>query len=277
MPKAIQLAENASLVYVSSGVHFKGTTPILEHLARGERELKKTDTIISKVEAGGSLVLEVETHIEFICGAGSFLPGLSANFIADEKVSMVIIHMVEFEGDKIHRIKYFWDQATLLKQLNVIGSRGNAWPIYAGIDQIALCKRTRPNSEPRSKEMLVREGAIRSKHESINLFDNEDLIEKIPVSSPAIEPPSPSARPPYRTFQEILNLTDAKGPSDRPVIQPSASLEARKRASGFLNLFSDEPDQVQPYRRVIGSGGGHSAAMKRASWTPWSEATKENM
>jgi len=45
---------------------------------------------------------------------------------------------VEFVGDKIRAIRVYWDQATVLKQLEIVGSRGRGWPITDGPKQIDL-------------------------------------------------------------------------------------------------------------------------------------------
>jgi hypothetical protein len=55
---------------------------------------------------------------------------------------------VVFTGGKIHSIRVFWDQATVLKQLEIVGSRGRAWPITDGSEQIKLINETRMLPSP---------------------------------------------------------------------------------------------------------------------------------
>ena len=50
---------------------------------------------------------------------------------------------VVFTGGKIRSIRVFWDQATVLKQLEIVGARGRGWPITDGKNQIELVNKTR--------------------------------------------------------------------------------------------------------------------------------------
>ena len=47
-----------------------------------------------------------------------------------------------FTGDKIRSIRVYWDQATVLKQLQIVGARGRGWPITDGNSQIELVTKT---------------------------------------------------------------------------------------------------------------------------------------
>lgn len=48
-----------------------------------------------------------------------------------------------FKGGKIRSIRVYWDQATVLKQLEIVGARGRGWPITDGNNQIQLVNKTR--------------------------------------------------------------------------------------------------------------------------------------
>lgn len=51
------------------------------------------------------------------------------------------IHIVRFnDQNQIQQIRLYWDQASLLKQVQVIGLRGRAWPIRDGKDQTRVIK-----------------------------------------------------------------------------------------------------------------------------------------
>jgi hypothetical protein len=50
--------------------------------------------------------------------------------------------MIVFNGGKIRAIRVFWDQATVLKQLEIVGARGRGWPITDGTAQIELINKT---------------------------------------------------------------------------------------------------------------------------------------
>ena len=48
-----------------------------------------------------------------------------------------------FTGGRIRSIRVYWDQATVLKQLEIVGARGRGWPITDGITQVQLVNKTR--------------------------------------------------------------------------------------------------------------------------------------
>ncbi|KAK9478422.1 hypothetical protein V1514DRAFT_331258 [Lipomyces japonicus] len=137
-PDRSQFSDSSSpsrLTYVTSNHIFFGVDAILENAILNNRQIKKSDKVISTHVAADSLVLETITTIEFVDGTGSYVPGLDKNFIVDHTVVLPIIHVVVFDdNDKIKSIRIFWDQATVLKQLNIIGSRGNIWPIVDGCE-----------------------------------------------------------------------------------------------------------------------------------------------
>ena len=47
-----------------------------------------------------------------------------------------------FREGKIRSIRVYWDQATVLKQLEIVGARGRGWPITDGTNQISLITKT---------------------------------------------------------------------------------------------------------------------------------------
>jgi hypothetical protein len=47
-----------------------------------------------------------------------------------------------FTGGKIRSVRVYWDQATVLKQLEIVGARGRGWPITDGGKQIDLINKT---------------------------------------------------------------------------------------------------------------------------------------
>ena len=49
---------------------------------------------------------------------------------------------MQFEDGKIRSVRVYWDQSTVLKQLDVIGQRGRAWPIKDGQTQLSLISKT---------------------------------------------------------------------------------------------------------------------------------------
>lgn len=289
-PKAEGLTSDATVSYVSSGVRFDSPEGVLEHFLKAEYEIELHESIISLHETANSLVLETDTRIRFLRGPGAYLPGLSMNFVADEEATVLMIHIVNFTDDddrKISSVRYIWDQATLLKQLNVIGTRGNSWPICSGTDQIKLTQKgvvrsvDDKNTKPRDN---LSPAPFKSWPNQINLFKDPGM-DQVPIPQKAVEAPSPSAKPPLRSFQEMLNLnddgTERKQPQTPPPPQPRYSVSNRpvrtsnmraRPQSAVMTLFGsmddDDEDSNEQYTRIVGSGAANPGA-KTASWRDW--------
>lgn len=58
--------------------------------------------------------------------------------ISGKRVEVPLIYSISFSNHKIRAIRVFWDQATVLKQIDVIGTRGRGWPVYDGSEQTRL-------------------------------------------------------------------------------------------------------------------------------------------
>lgn len=289
-PKAEGLTSDATVSYVSSGVRFDSPEGVLEHFLKAEYEVELRESVISLHETANSLVLETDTRIKFLRGPGAYLPGLSMNFVADEEATVLMIHIVNFTDDddrKISSIRYIWDQATLLKQLNVIGARGNSWPICSGTDQIKLTQkgvvRSVDDKNTKSRDMSS-PAPFKSWPNQINLFRDPGM-DQVPIPQKAAEAPSPSAKPPLRSFQEMLNLnddgTEKKQPQTPPPPQPRYSVSNRpvrtsnmraRPQSAVMTLFGsmddDDNDSNEQYTRIVGSGAANPGA-KAASWRDW--------
>lgn len=54
---------------------------------------KKGDKTLSFVEAPGTIVLDVETTLEFVSGGGAYLPSLDDNFLADHVVTFPTVRL----------------------------------------------------------------------------------------------------------------------------------------------------------------------------------------
>jgi hypothetical protein len=111
-----------------------------------------------------------------------------------------------------------WDQATLLKQIEVIGWRGNAWPITPGDVQSATAGHvlhgttSSEDSESQSVKPLVHHDeltpAIRSWPKPFNIYEST-AMDPVPVAANLTvqEPPAPPHRPPLRTIVDLVSGT----------------------------------------------------------------------
>ncbi|KAK9470271.1 uncharacterized protein V1510DRAFT_423598 [Dipodascopsis tothii] len=137
-PASAPVADDVRLTYVTSNVVLNGMDAILRSHTAATRQVKRTDRVISTHVAADSLVLETATTLEFVSGCGPWVHTLDDNFVNDNTALVPMIHTVVFSGDRIQSVRIFWDQGTVLKQINVIGARGNIWPIYTGDKLVSL-------------------------------------------------------------------------------------------------------------------------------------------
>ncbi len=172
-------------------------------------------------------------------------------------------HIVAFDGEgKIAQIRQSWDQASLLKQVDVIGKTGRNWPIRDGADQIQLIVKSAARAGPTGSasdrpadDILIRSrgnstNILRDPHASLDLFGPR---EPITGAAAAVVAPYAGARPRQRDFAEILgDQADDETATPRAapaVISPYAG--ARPRERSFTEILGDEPEEDQD------AGDGH--------------------
>lgn len=221
--------------FITTLITINSSEDILKYLTREPTFLKKRiEKPLSTIENGDSLVVEMETEIEFISSGGNYLPALDDNFLADQVVMAPIIHIVNFEDGLIKQIRLYWDQSCLLKQIGVIGRNGRNWPIKDGRDQCKLvgtsvAGTTNAPGEPKPATVTVQNvsgnrtragtrkssassvasnttNPTRDPHRSLSLFTpQEDDTERI--KGPAIAPRG-SAKPQSRDLVEIIGTNE---------------------------------------------------------------------
>ncbi|KAI0379713.1 hypothetical protein F5Y04DRAFT_113068 [Hypomontagnella monticulosa] len=251
-PNSSQLADEASLHYITTTTSYKGSTEILKHLSTSTKQLKKKkQAFLSVIEGQNAVAVEVDTALEFILAGGPYLPGLDDNFLADRTVYFPIMHLVTFDSDgKILQIRQTWDQGSLLKQLDVIGRSGRNWPIRDSTEQIKLietCIKASgggDSSEDPTDFALRSRGnstnALRDPHASLALFAPREEAEQ---SIAAVISPRGGARPRQRDFAEILGDEPVEGTgrerSESPskAVAPKAGVEKKFQPS---RLFEDD-------------------------------------
>ncbi|EXJ78103.1 hypothetical protein A1O3_09264 [Capronia epimyces CBS 606.96] len=273
LPNPISLADNAALHYITTVTTFTQPGPIVRHLESQDRRVVKTRSIriISAVEASNALALEVETVLEFISGGGSYLPGLE-NFIVDKIATIPTTHFVDFDAEqKISRIRISWDQASLLKQAEVIGSRGSNWPVFDGKDQIRLIKsgsnpapvaapqaqtspRGRPGyqSIPSSRNVSPSKKHIKDPYASLDLFSPKPTEENEHPAVPNAVAPRASAKPPPREMSELFAAGHEDHEPGSPKKAPADTVIAPKGGGNQKfappRLFEDDIDEPSAVR-----------------------------
>ena len=204
--------------------------------------------------------------------------------------------MVRFDPDgKIRQIRLHWDQASLLKHIEVIGARGKMWPISDGIDQIrliascdeaaskasALPPNTAPKAKnpdettmtsrtPRARAMGSNNNVTGDPHASLSLFaPRENDKDGSYMTGNA---PRASARPPPRDYQDLFVGGDSDrsttGTTQRTHVQePKHALDrstAPKAGGGKSfqpsRLFAEEDEEASNAPKA---GGGKSYQTSR--------------
>ncbi|KAL2003910.1 hypothetical protein VTN02DRAFT_1606 [Thermoascus thermophilus] len=224
-PRSASLAPDASLIYVPTTTTFHESSAVLKHLSAQQKIVKKkSEKIIAAIQATDSLCLDVETTLEFVSGGGAYLPSLDDNFLADRVVTFPTVHIVRFDAqNQIRQIRLYWDQGSLLKQVEVIGSRGRNWPIRDAQEQIRLInsavagaasgKTTAPSvaaqssngdkSEDASRPFPPSKKPLKDPHAASSLFE---LLSPSQDRSQPVVPPraAASAKPPPRDYGELF-------------------------------------------------------------------------
>ena len=145
------------------------------------------------------------------------------------------VHIVHFDSNKkIQQIRLYWDQGSLLKLVDVIGSRAKNWPIRDGKDQARLIassaaavagtngSTTSPSKDATrdpnevtitSKATSPRKNVTGDPHASLSLFGPREIQEST-HTQPAVAPRA-SAKPPPRDYHDLFvgNDSDASAAS----------------------------------------------------------------
>lgn len=164
-------------------------------------------------------------------------------------------------ADKITQIRQYWDQGSLLKQIDVIGARSRNWPIREGPEQAKLIKSSaqvaQPDSAPSSRPSTASRGAdevsIRSRGSTTNapndpqaslpLFERRQLDEEELPSAHPTAPRVTSAKPPPREYSELFVNGDAPSPSPQDRRIPVKG--GANRQSQVNRLFGEtEEDRI---------------------------------
>ncbi|KAI5819205.1 hypothetical protein BZA77DRAFT_242186 [Pyronema omphalodes] len=235
-PRRDALADSASIHYITTAVSLSGPDKIVAQLAKeqhdkGTQLKKRVEKPLATVQTGNSLVIEMDTEIEFLTSGANWLPGLDDNFLADHIVRFPVVHIVNFEGTLIKEVRLYWDQANILKQINIIGRTGRNWPIRDGADQIKMIGESvkkqsttvadssngnapveRSRSSSKDSTSTTRDPSAQTLH-LFNPADQQDAPEK-----PLRPPRSSSAfRPPTRDLEDIIGESNE---APQPVAPP---------------------------------------------------------
>jgi len=222
-PSAGLLADDASIDYITSTTQITGAQNILKHLQVQQKQVeKKEEKVLNTIESQDGVCFETETTLLFKLGGGVYLPGIDENLLDERTVTFPMIHVVRFDAQqKIQQIRLYWDQGTLLKQVEVIGKTGRNWPIRDGKAQAAaITKSLSSSGQANSVQSLSLRGpndvvisqhdkrnsvsATRDPHASLALFAPRENEGPRAYDGPKQQQPRQSAKPAPRDYGELF-------------------------------------------------------------------------
>ena len=209
-------AADACLVYVTTCTCVKSAEAIVKELAKVRSEVNQVDRILAEyIVTNKAVILQVARQVKFIKNGSWILPGIDDNFVVDETVTLLLDVIIELEESKIKLVKLSWDQASALKQVGVIGTRGRLWPISNGVDQVNVV------TEQVSASKSVETKEDTSSRHKLRLFTPEkqqprDVYDQQPASASAKPGPRPYEHMFVNADSEIVEKILVKGGEHGP-------------------------------------------------------------
>ena len=190
------------------------------------------------------------------------------------------VHIVHFDSNqKIQQVRLYWDQGSLLKLVDVIGSRARNWPIRDGKDQARLIASSaagtsQSNGPPKpaaenaphdpnevvitNKPRAQSQNVTRDLHASLALFAHRE--EEEDSSAPALVAPRASAKPPPRDYHDLFvgNGSDASPKAGARATSPqkenggtraSKAQSAKPPPRDYHDLFVGNESDASPVSR----------------------------
>ncbi|KAL2862040.1 hypothetical protein BJX68DRAFT_15878 [Aspergillus pseudodeflectus] len=246
-PRSAPLAPDVSLIYITSTTEFNGAEAVLKHLTKQQHIIKtNSQTVIDAVQGSNALSLDIETALQFVSGGGAYLPNLDETFLLDRVAKFPTIHIVRFNSqNQIQSVRVYWDQASLLKQVEVIGNRSRSWPVRDADKQTRLI-RLASNSAPADN------GAPQVKPSSTA---NKDDVPQAPPS-----PGKKHIKDPYAA-DSLFDLISPSKDGAEPVRLPRAPASAKPPPREYNELFvgdeeNDAPDATPSRSRTVAPKAG---------------------
>ncbi|KAJ6128060.1 hypothetical protein N7471_009277 [Penicillium samsonianum] len=273
-PRTAKLADDVSMIYVPTTTKFEQADNVITHVLKNAKVVKtKSNQVISAIEGSDSLCLDMETTLEFTEGGGVYLPSLDDNFLADRVATFPTVHIVHFDANQlIKQIRIYWDQASLLKQVEVIGARGRQWPVRDGKDQLRLLRAaetaraapSQPSSQKTETKLPHRPSSpgkrrIKDPYSAGSLTELLSPSKEIAELESRAEPPRPTSsstpskrytQDPYGagSLNELLSPTK-KVPAHVAPFAPSSARPAQRNFSDIFVKDDDVPDSPSKSKR----------------------------
>ncbi|KAL4786655.1 hypothetical protein BJX76DRAFT_96789 [Aspergillus varians] len=237
-PRSAPLASDASLIYITSTTEINGSDKVIRHLTNQQEVKTNFQTVIDAIQGSNALSLDVDTSVQFVTGGGAYLPNLDETFLFDRVATFPTIHIVRFNAqNEIQSVRIHWDQASLLKQVEVIGNRARSWPVRDADKQTRLIKLSsasapvdnRPSTVTRAKPSFTGQSeapeapSSPGKKHIKDPYAADSLSELLSPSKDRAEPAqgrrAPASTKPPRDYSELF--VGDEGDDDAPDASPS--------------------------------------------------------
>lgn len=180
--------------------------------------------------------------------------------------NLLQVHVVQYDGQgKISQIRLYWDQATMLRQVEAIGKSGRNWPIRDGAAQIKTVKNSINNTASASTSLPLRSAGGNDFGSSDRSSQPRDFHARLFATNENAEPRSPSnvapgyaprtsAKPAPRQLDEIFTGEDYRGeykPEGKPKIGSSKNFSDNRlfeENTELEKVLSPESKKIYPDR-----------------------------
>lgn len=243
-PNSGDLADDAALNYITTITTISESTAILKHLtAQAKQVEKKQEKVLFSVESDNGCCVETLTTLKFRTGGGAFLPGMDSNMLDEREVTFPLTHVVNYtSGGKISQIRLYWDQGTVLKQVEAIGKSGRNWPIRDGDAQVAVVMTSvktgggqtaasngKATGARGTDDVVIRDhhkrgesvSVTRDPHASLALFAERDPNDNGQTYSGPRYETAKSARPGPRDYGELFASAETAAAVGEKIRSPS--------------------------------------------------------
>jgi hypothetical protein len=175
------------------------------------------------------------------------------------------VHIVHFDkGQQITQVRLYWDQGSLLKQIDVIGARARNWPIRDGKDQTRLIATNaaavaQPASAASSRRSTTSRGreedrpassrsATNDPHATLSLFQPRDVNQgsESSYSNRPVAPRATTMKPAPRDYGELFAGAEALPSGGEPTPHKQSGIPAKSGGGKNFKpnrLFDQETEE----------------------------------
>ncbi|KAG0343663.1 hypothetical protein BG004_005105 [Podila humilis] len=302
-PSGDHFLPDSHVVFIPTGAGAAGDSHVQHFYRTGgfshPKQLAVEETVIHRTVGEASAVDQVEVTIKFVSGNGGWLlPGIAAHHLEDVIVTFPLVICASFAEDKIASVRYFWDSASVLKQVRLIGSR-QSWPIVAEAQVDALRNPSNFRLNPFGNPSSIGAGARPAQTGISNIFGATPPISPSPSTGSASPPKKGHPALTSTVFSNLKSEDSNKKPqglyerervqsagndvdsaalklqamTQTPAPTPAPAPQVKKGHPALTStIFSQQPQQQQQQQPAI-QKKGHPALTSTIFSQPKNEST----